>query len=950
MFARITLDTSDYESGLDGASKNTSNFADKLKTGLATAAKVGAAALTAAATGVAALTKASIDQYAEYEQLVGGVETLFGQASDTVMQYAQNAFQTAGMSANEYMETVTSFSASLLQGLGGDTAAAAEIANQALTDMSDNANKMGTDISMIQNAYQGFAKQNYTMLDNLKLGYGGTQAEMARLINDSGVLGDTFVATAENVNEVSFDKIIEAIHVVQTNMGITGTTAAEAASTIQGSISMMSAAWRNFLTGMADPEQDFDTLLGNLVDSVVTVGENLVPRIQALLPRLADGLTQLVQGLLPYIPTTLQTLLPTLITGATSLINGFSAVLPAIITTAVDSIPQLASAAVSIVSNLVSALIEAAPQILSAGTQLLDQLVNGIINGLPGMIARIPVVIDEFLTYLSDNMPKILEQGVAMINSLVNGIIAAIPDLVSKLPEIINSIVEFISENLPQIISAGYDILINLITGIIDAIPDLVESLPQIIDAIITGIENLMGGIVDVGKAIVEGIWDGIAGAADWLVGKVTGFFDDIVGGVKDFLGIASPSKLFRDEIGRNIGLGVAAGLEDSEDEAVKAASNLAEAVYDKSVEWLDRQSKYQNFSLQEQLEVWEAIKSQFIEGSEQYADAEEEIFDLRQKIREEEIAAEESFRSKIEEISQNIVDIENSYQEALSSRAKEIFNSYSLFDSIPERQEVAGESLISNLQSQISTMEEFYSGLDELTQRGVGDSLVQEIREMGPGAVDQLSALLALSDGKLSEYADLYQEKQDLANSVAMEELKGLREETTSEIESQLEAITDLYNQQSPEVGLAFSNGLANGIRSGMSLVSSAAEAVARAAEDAVRSVTDTHSPSRVFEKIGEYMAQGLALGWDNEMDSVRRGISNSMNFGTANVDFASSGLGVASAGMVNGFSAAVQSNQGGQYTFNLLLPDGTKLASYTFRPMVDYAKANGTPILNPT
>lgn len=499
----------------------------------------------AAAAGISALTKSSIDQYAEYEQLVGGVETLFGQASDTVMQYAQNAFQTAGMSASEYMETVTSFSASLLQGLGGNTAAAAEIANQALTDMSDNANKMGTDISMIQNAYQGFAKQNYTMLDNLKLGYGGTQAEMARLINDSGVLGDTFVATAENVNEVSFDKIIEAIHVVQTNMGITGTTAAEAASTIQGSISMMSAAWRNFLTGMADPEQDFDTLLGNLVDSVVTVGGNLVPRIQALLPRLADGLTQLVQGLLPYIPTTLQTLLPTLITGATSLINGFSAVLPAIITTAVEAIPQLASAAVSIVSNLVSALIEAAPQILSAGAQLLDQLVNGIINGLPGMITRIPVVIDEFLTYLSDNMPKILEQGVAMINSLVNGIIAAIPDLVSKLPEIINSIVEFISENLPQIISAGYEILINLITGIINAIPELVASIPKIIQSIVDTFAANVQTFLDIGRAIIDGIKNGILAGVNAIKNAVTGVIDTVKGWFtgSDGFDTHSPSK-----------------------------------------------------------------------------------------------------------------------------------------------------------------------------------------------------------------------------------------------------------------------------------------------------------------------------------------------------------------------------------------------------------------------
>ena len=235
-------------------------------------AKATTVALGAATAGVAALAKEAIDVYAEYEQLVGGVETLFGDSAGTVMGYAENAYKTAGMSANEYMNTVTSFSASLLQGLGGDTEEAAKVANRAITDMSDNANKMGTSMTLIQNAYQGFAKQNYTMLDNLKLGYGGTQAEMARLINDSGVLGDSFTATANNINEVSFDKIIEAIGVIQDRMGITGTTALEASTTIQGSIASMKAAWQNFLGGMADPTQDFDTLVANLVDSVVTVG------------------------------------------------------------------------------------------------------------------------------------------------------------------------------------------------------------------------------------------------------------------------------------------------------------------------------------------------------------------------------------------------------------------------------------------------------------------------------------------------------------------------------------------------------------------------------------------------------------------------------------------------------------------------------------------------------
>ena len=215
-----------FGSSLGG--KVVSGFGSTIKKGFALAAKAGIATISAASAGIGAIVKSSASAYADYEQNIGGIETLFKDNADTIVKYASEAYKTAGISANDYMQNVTSFSASLLQGLGGDTAQAAEIANEAMVDMSDNANKMGTDISAIQNAYQGFAKQNYTMLDNLKLGYGGTQAEMARLINDSGVLGDSIKVDEKTVNSVSFDKMIEAIHKVQTDLDITGTTSKEA--------------------------------------------------------------------------------------------------------------------------------------------------------------------------------------------------------------------------------------------------------------------------------------------------------------------------------------------------------------------------------------------------------------------------------------------------------------------------------------------------------------------------------------------------------------------------------------------------------------------------------------------------------------------------------------------------------------------------------------------------
>jgi len=317
---------------------------------------VAAAGIGVATTAVTALSKVALDSYADYEQLVGGVETLFKTSADVVKGYADEAYKTAGMSANEYMETVTSFSASLLQGLGGDTAAAAEVANQAIVDMSDNANKMGTDMSMIQNAYQGFAKQNYTMLDNLKLGYGGTQAEMARLINDSGVLGDTITVTAETVNQVSFDQIIEAIHVVQTEMGITGTTALEASSTIAGSIDSMKAAWANLVTGLGDANADIDVLLDQFLQSVVTVGENLLP---------------VVGNILNHLLTTIEERGPDMLAEGVLLLGKLALGL-------IQAIPELVSKVPEIISSIVQAFSSRSYEFDQIGQNIIQGIGNGL--------------------------------------------------------------------------------------------------------------------------------------------------------------------------------------------------------------------------------------------------------------------------------------------------------------------------------------------------------------------------------------------------------------------------------------------------------------------------------------------------------------------------------------------------------------------------------------------
>lgn len=533
MFARIILDTSDYDDNLDEASRNTESFADKLKNGLSTAAKVGAAALTAAATGVAALTKASLDQYAEYEQLVGGVDTLFKDASNTIQQYASNAYKTAGVSANTYMEQATAFSASLIQSLGGDTKAAAEYANQAIMDMSDNANKMGTDIESIQQTYQSLMRGNYAMLDNLKLGYGGTKSELERLVADAEEL------TGQALDPAKFSDVITAIHAVQENLGITGTTAKEAATTIEGSIGMMKAAWDNLLVGIANENGDLGSLIYEFAHTVETAASNILPRVEIIL----GGISQLIADMGPIIaqalPDMISAVLPSLVSAGSQLLVG-------LITGIVSAAPQLVAAVPGIISGFVNALAENGPTLLASGQQLLSMVSSGIVEGFP----------------------VILEDGTILLTNLIDGIMSALPDLIARLPEIITGITNFISENLPNIVNSGIQILQSLITGIINAIPSLVSALPQIMNAIVNGIKSLMGSVVNVGKNIVEGIWQGIQNMASWIKNKVKNFFGGIVDGVKGLLGIHSPSTVFAD-MGRNMALGMGEGW-DSEFSKIK--------------------------------------------------------------------------------------------------------------------------------------------------------------------------------------------------------------------------------------------------------------------------------------------------------------------------------------------------------------------------------------------
>lgn len=549
--ASITLDTDDYEKSLNDAGEKTSSFGDKLKSGLATAAKVGAAGLAAATTAVGTLSKQALDGYASFEQFSGGVETLFKDSADVVMEYANNAYKTAGLSANQYMETVTSFSASLLQSLDGDTQKAAETADMAITDMADNANKMGTSIDSIQNAYQGFAKQNFTMLDNLKLGYGGTKEEMQRLLKDAEKL------SGQKFDISSYADITNAIHIVQTEMGITGTTAAEASTTIEGSVASAKSAWENLVAGLGNENANLDQLITNFVDSVMTAGKNIIPRVEQILVSIGSTIKKLAPIIGEQLPPLIQSVLPSMLSAGGELLNG-------LVNGILSAAPGLIETGIPMITSLVSGLTSALPNIVSSAVEIMTTLVNSISEQLPTLI---PVAVDAVLQLAEtltnpDNLGNMIDSAIQLIMSLADGLINAIPGLIEKAPIIIQNLVTAIVNNVPKLIQAGIDLIVKLGAGMIQAIPQLIKNIPQIITAIVKGFFDLRSKVVDIGKNIVSGVWEGIKGMAGWIKDKVVGFFSGIVDDAKDFLGIHSPSKVFAG-IGENMALGIGEGWND---------------------------------------------------------------------------------------------------------------------------------------------------------------------------------------------------------------------------------------------------------------------------------------------------------------------------------------------------------------------------------------------------
>ena len=545
-----------------------------------------------AAAGIGAAIGKTLTEGAALQQSIGGVETLFKDSANTIKQYAAQAYSTAGVSANSYMEQVTSFSATLLQGLGGDTAAAAKYANEAIVQMSDNANKMGTDISSIQWAYQGFAKDNFTMLDNLKLGYGGTQAEMARLINDSGVLGDTVEVTAQTVKDVPFDKIIEAIQVIQDNLGITGTTANEAATTFSGSLASMQAAASNVmgalmlgqdlkpaLNGLATTMTTF--LVGNLLPALWNIlsalPSALVTFIQSLVPQLATQLQTFVSGIVPQISAGITQTGPQLLASAQGLLSQFQTavttylpnllssgmqIVQQIVTGVTTGLPSLLQAATSLASQFLSTLVNGWAQIQVAAYQIIPLIVNGILETLPSLISTAGSLVSSFVGSILAQLPSVLKAGVQMLVQIVQGIAQNLPQIANSAISTVTQFVATILANLPQILQTGISLIGQLVAGLIRAIPDVIAAIPQILAGIVDTFMSY--DWLGLGVDIIKGIGAGILDAGGSLVSSIIDVSKDAFNSAKNFFGINSPSHLMRYDFGPFIPQGMALGITDN--------------------------------------------------------------------------------------------------------------------------------------------------------------------------------------------------------------------------------------------------------------------------------------------------------------------------------------------------------------------------------------------------
>lgn len=1023
----LKFDTKIDESGFNAGVSKISSAAKK---GLA----ITAGAVVGVGAALGAMTKQSLDSVSKLEQNVGGVETLFKKSSKTVIANANKAYKTAGMSANEYMQNVTSFSASLLQSCAKNTDKAAKVADMAMIDMSDNANKMGTNMVDIQNAYQGFAKQNYTMLDNLKLGYGGTKTEMERLLADASKIS----GVKYDINNLA--DVYNAIHIIQKELGITGTTSKEAATTIEGSMNSAKAAYDNFLNGSGSAEE--------LADSIAVMMENIGKNLGEIIPRLAATIPELFSTLWDDMKSEMQQgvqvgaeMITNILLGITEGIPDFLSVGGQVIMSLAGSIssasPQLITAAGTAILALGSGIMQALPQMISYGVQIITQIGNAISQAAPELIPKAIEALAQFALGLISALPQLITVGIQMITSLAQGLINSIPLLIEYAPQIINSFCAAIDTGLLQLIAAGVKIIANLVIGIVQAIPQLIAALPQIVLAIynvfmhinllsaganiiktlasglkssggsvisaaqnivkfiwnqlvktdwvnlgkmliqklvsgirgmggsagsvarsigqkifttisnvnwlslgktvisklISGLLSLLGRMGSaakslgtkavsafkginwgsVGSNIVKGIIGGVGAMAGSLLSKMQGLASSALKAAKKALGIKSPSRVFKKEVGKHIVTGIIAGIDTEQKNLKKTMESLCNT----AVSSAKNASKKGNFEdigktftdgLSSAIDIQvskstaagknlinKEIKSGKNKDTDQY---DKKIKDLNKKIKK--AKKEKKSTKSLEKQLKQVKDKKKAVADTYSQLGKSMITAYS--NAVKQQ----GQQIISQAEKEIEELsaayQEKYNSLiqqrsdmiSKLRSTGslydldgdleaiknyqnrikalkgkIPDTLMQQILGMDvASANDYMEYLQALDPDKYQDYInkwnEIYNGSESFGNDFFQSDLNNLENTYETELTGRLNDLSKKINQ----IGQNTMKGFVSGMQSQTKGMTKAVNAMCDQLIKSMKNKLKIKSPSRVVrDKIGKYMPLGLAAAFTKYM-----------------------------------------------------------------------------------
>lgn len=764
--------------------------------------------------------KEAYSSYAEFEQLEGGVKKIFGDdMAQVVMENAQNAFRTAGLSANDYMETVTGFSASLIQSLGGDTQQATEVADRAIRDMSDNANTFGTSMDSIIHAYQNFAKGNFTLLDNLKIGYGGTKEEAERLVAEASQMTDIMeqLGVTVDADDLSFANIANAISVVQANMGIMNTTAREAEGTIQGSTASMRSAWQNLLTGMADADSDFETLTSNFMSTLISedgqggVLGNMIPRITQVI----DGMSQAIQTLLPQLMSTIAPLIEDGLPQITSAVNG-------IIRSLISLLPQIVSTLADLIPQIVSELLNMIPQLSVAGIQIITTIIDGISQAIPTLMGMLPDVIADMIEIFVEWLPDIISTGETFLMSLIDGFMSAVPKLIADLPRMVTQIVDGLLSSIPQIIDAGINLFMALVENLPVIIQGIVQALPQIITGIINGIMKNLPAIVNAGVQLFTALVTNIPAIVMGIVRAIPQIIEGIITGFED---------------------------------AVPAIMEAGDAIFG---ELWDALSYFFTTMIPEALST---VKAEIMEWWNGIADFISQI------------------PSKIGEIIDNAITFVRNIPHSLGVILGEILGTIIKFNlevaewvrtKIPEIIDAVTkyfESLPSRIWEWLSNTYERIKqfGIDSVNKaKETGENFIKNLIDVVKTLPEKLWEWLLHTYEKVTQFvSDISEKAKEGAETMEKNLLDGL-----SELPSKIF-----------EVGKNIVEGLWNGITSMGDWLKEKMGEFADGILEGMKDALGIESPSKVFrDEVGKYIAQGVGVGFEEEMKNISKDMQSAI------------------------------------------------------------------------